>query len=462
MRVSTSMMYDLGVNTVQQQYADLTKLQQQMGTGRRVLVPSDDPIASSRALEVSQSQSTNDQFIANGEAAKSALQMQDSVLSQITTLLQDVRVLTVNAGDPSLSNADRLSLVTDLQGRYDQLLGLANSTDGNGLYLFSGYKGTTLPFAESAPGTVIYNGDQGQRLMQISASRQAPISSSGAEVFQLIKNGNGTFVTSAANGNTGTGVVSPGVVLNPANWDATGNTKDYSIVFAQDTTSIPPVTTYDIVANVDTEVNGITYSAGDSLLTGTASDAGTSATGGPVYPRVYRDGQAIDFKYQAGDANGDTTWDLGIQVSVQGQPTSTPTDTVPLTSFDQFNVKASTGQDIFTTLQNLITSVKTPATSAAGYTQLTNNLNSSLSDITQAEDNILKVRATIGATLKEVDAHRNTSEDLALQYKGTISDLMDLDYAKAISDLQQKQVSLEAAQKSFLKIQGLSLFNFIN
>lgn len=433
MRVSTNMLYDLGVNTINQQYSDLLKLQQQLSTGRRILKPSDDPIASARALDVSQAQSTNEQYMTNGEYATSALELQESVLSQFTDLLQDARVLAVNAGNPSLSEANLASLATELQHRYDQLLGLANSTDGNGQYLFSGYKGGVQPFTISSSGAVTYNGDQGQRLMQVSASRQVAVSSSGAEVFQLIKNGNGTFVTAATGTNTGTGIVSPGTVLNPAAWSATANNKDFTIKFDVDSTVTPPVTTYDIIDNV----------SGNSQLTGAPPAAAP-------FPRTFTSDASIELKNQGAEP----AFDFGVSLTITGQPADG----------DTFTVKASkTNQDIFSTLSNLIDALENPGIgTTAGNTALTNNLNTALSDLDLAQDNLLAIRATVGASLKEVDAHRTTGEDVALQYASTLSDLQDLDYAKAISDLAQKQANLEAAQQSFLKIQGLSLFNFLS
>lgn len=405
MRISTSMLYDLGVGTVQQQYTDLLKLQQQMGTGRRVLTPSDDPIAAARALDVAQSQSTNEQFMTNADNASNALALQESTLGQAGDILQNARVLAVNAGNPALSNADRASLATELQGFYDQLLGLANTTDGNGQYLFSGYKGGTTPFSQTSLGNVTYNGDQGQRVVQISASRQAPISSSGAEVFQRIRNGNGVFVTAAASANTGSGIVSVGTVLDQATWNA--SSRNFQINFTS-------ATTYDVVDNgppVSTVVTGAAYTSGSSI---TIAGAELNITGTP--------------------ANGDV-----------------------------FTVQASrTDQDVFKTLGSLITALKTPLSGASGSARLTNNLNTALSNIDLAQDNLLTVRSIAGATLKEVETQRGLGEDLALQYKSTLSSLQDLDYAKAISDMALKQANLDAAQKSFLKVQGLSLFNFIN
>jgi flagellar hook-associated protein 3 FlgL len=431
------MIYDIGTRGVQSQTADLLKIQQQMATGRRVLTPADDPIAASRALDVGQSQSTTEQFTRNGQTATDALGMQDSILASTNTLLQSVRVLAINAGNPGLSAADRKSLATELQSDYDQLLGFANTTDGNGQYIFSGYKGGTQAFSETTPGNVVYNGDQGQRQIQISASRQVPVSSSGAQVFQQIPNGNGTFVTAQAMSggiatNTGTGVISPGVVLNPAAWNSAANSQDFTIKFYVDSTQIPAVTTYDIVDNT----------SGNSMLTGAASGTGP-------YPRTYTSGGTISLKTVSPPDTNPTPFDFGAELSISGAPATG----------DSFTVKASTNQDIFTTLHDLITSLnKSDYNNAA----ITNNNNTALSNIAAAEDNILKLRASVGASLKEVDTQSSVNGDLVLQYQTTISNLQDLDYTKAASDMTMKQTALEAAQKSFIKVQGLSLFNYIS
>lgn len=437
MRISTNMIYDMGTKGVQAQTADLLKIQQQMSTGRRVLTPADDPIAASRALDVSQSQSTTEQFTRNGQTATDALGMQDSILSSTNDLLQSIRGLAINAGNPGLSSSDRKSLATELQSDYEQLLGFANATDGNGQYLFSGYRGSTQAFSESSPGNVVYNGDQGQRQIQISASRQVGVSSSGASVFQMIPNGNGTFVTAQAMSggaatNTGTGVISPGVVLNPASWNSSSNNKDFTIKFYVDTTVTPSVTTYDIVDNT----------TGNSMLTGAAAGSGP-------FLRTYTSGSTISLKTVSPPDTNPTAFDFGAEFSVSGAPASG----------DSFTLKASTNQDIFTTVHDLITSLNNSNYSNAA---ITNNNNTALSNIAAAQDNILKVRASVGASLKEVDTQSSVNDDLVLQYKTTLSTLQDLDYTKAISDMSLKQTALQAAQKSFVNIQGLSLFNYIS
>ncbi|MDP2155132.1 MAG: flagellar hook-associated protein FlgL, partial [Sulfuricella sp.] len=275
------------------------------------------------------------------------------------------------------------------------------------------------------PGTVTYNGDQGQRLVTISPERQIAISDSGSDLFQRIKNGNGTFVTAPATANTGTGIVSPGVALDVAKWNASA--KDYTIKFNVSAT-VPPVTTYDILNAAGTL----------SMITG--------ATPVAPAPRPYTSGQSISFTGLAGSPS-----DYGIDLNITGSPADG----------DTFTVKASTNQDMFKTLNDLIATLQSPVNTAADRAKLANGLNAGMSNLALALDNVLTIRASVGSRLKEIDAVKSAGEDLSLQYQQTISQLQDLDYAKAISDLTRQQTSLEAAMKSFLKIQGLSLFGMM-
>lgn len=418
MRISTSSIYDLGVASVQQQQFDLVKIQQQVSTGRRVVSPSDDPVASAQVLDITQSSELNKQQAVNGTSAKNSLETEESVLGSVTSLIQDAQALVVYAGDGSLSNADRASQAMELRSRLDELIGLANSTDGTGKFMFAGYKGTTTPFSEGPPGTVTYSGDQGQRMVTISPARHIAISDSGSDVFQRIKNGNGTFVTAPGTAN-GTGIISPGVALDLAKWNATA--KDYTIKFSASGTS------YDIL---DT--------AGNSVITG----------GAPTYPRTYASGQSISFNNLAVPVAGS---DYGIDLNITGSPAGG----------DTFTVKASTNQDLFKTINDLITTLQSPVNSGADSAKLANGLNAGMLNLDLALDNILTVRASVGSRLKEIDAVKSTGEDLSLQYQQTISQLQDLDYAKAISDLTRQQTNLEAAMKSFLKIQSLTLFGMM-
>ena len=420
MRISTSTIYDSGVATMQQQTQKLLQTQQQLSTGMRILTPADDPVAAAQALQLTQAQAINTQYATNMGTAGDSLALEDTTLGSITSLLQNVQTIAVSAGDPTLSAGDRATLANEVLGNYQNLLGLANTTDGSGQYLFSGYRGGVRPFSESAPGTVVYNGDQGQRLIQIGASQQVAVSDAGSEVFQRIPTGNGSFATQAAAGNTGSGVIDGGTVLDPAKWNAAGNGKDYSIKFSVSGGS----TTYDIVDNT----------TGKSMLTGNPA----AATG--PYPDTYTSGSSINLS-QAGPP----AFDLGAQLSISG----TPSDG------DSFTVKTA-HQDVFTTLNSLATLLQTASGAA-----LTNGLAAAQLNLTNALQNVTAVRASTGVRQNEITAAQSAGSNLDLQYSQTLSRLQNVDYAQAASNLSQEQLNLQAAQKSFAQVAGLSLFSYL-
>ena len=223
MRISTDMIYDLGVASVQRNQQELLRLQQQIGTGRRIVQPADDPVAAAAGLDFRQSRSVTDQFKVNGDAAKSQLYLEETALADITTLLQNVKTLSVYAGNPTLSNADRESIAVELVNNYQHLFSIANNDDGNGQFMFSGFQGATRPFSETTPGNVTYNGDEGQRFVQIDSGLTVATNDSGEAVFRAIRNGNGTFATAAGAGNAGTGIIDTGTLLDPSKWNVAAN-----------------------------------------------------------------------------------------------------------------------------------------------------------------------------------------------------------------------------------------------
>lgn len=435
MRIANSTLYDQGVNNITTMYAQLGHTQNQLSTGRRVLTPSDDPIAAARSLDLTQSQDINTQYGTNINAASASLGATDNALSSVTTILQSVHTLVVQAGDGVLAPSDLSAIANQIQANYQELLGQANATDGNGQYLFAGYKGSTPAFTETSPGNVVYNGDQGQRLEQISAGRQIPSSVSGSSVFQLDPNGNGTFVTAAAPANTGTGVVSPGTVTNSVAWSNAANPQNFTVKFYVDNTQTPPVTTYDVIDNV----NNV------SLETGAAP----AATG--PYLRTYTAGGAINLASQTPPDTNPTPFDYGAQLSVSGDPATG----------DTFTVNPSTTTDLFSTLNNVVTALNAASTGPVADAKLSNSLNTALSNLDQGLTNVLKVRASVGSYMKELDTAQTTQTSLSTQYQESISQLTDVDYAKAVSDFTAEQQALQAAQASYAKISGLSLFNYL-
>ena len=403
MRISTAQFYQRGVDGIEQQQSTLSRTQQQIASGKRIMTPSDDPVGASQVVALNQAKDRVAQYGANNSAAGDALAQNDSVLSQIEGVLQSLHTLAIQGGNSGLNDSDRASLAADASGQLQQLLGLVNSQDGNGKYLFSGYAADTQPFVTSPSGAIVYNGDQGVRTLDVAPGRSVAIAYNGAAAFEQVRTGNGSFTSSAGSGNTGTGVISTGSVVN-ANL-LPGDT--YSIKF----TVSGGVTTYDVID---------------------VTTATTVSSGNP-----YTDGGTITV--------------AGMQVAVSGAPADG----------DTFGLAPSGAQSIFTTIQNLVATLKQPAGTAASNAALQNGLNGSLANLDQALDHVLSLRADGGATQRELDTLATGNQDQNLQYDQTLSRLQDLDYNQALSDFARQQVSLQAAQKSLAQVSQLSLFAYL-
>lgn len=183
MRISTQMMYQQNMRGITNAQAEWMKYGEQMSSGKRVINPSDDPIAASQAVVLSQAQAQNSQFALARTFATQKVSLEENVLNQVTTAIQTAQEKIVSAGNGTLSDDDRASLATDLQGIRDQLMNLANSTDGNGRYIFAGYKTETPPFA-LADGT--YNGGTESIKQQVDSARSMVIGHIGSDIFNSI------------------------------------------------------------------------------------------------------------------------------------------------------------------------------------------------------------------------------------------------------------------------------------
>lgn len=404
MRISTSMIFDQGVRGMGLRQDNLYRLQEQLSTNKRINRPSDDPVGAAQVQSLTQSRARTESFLLNGKAAGSVLAISESQISTAVNTIQDVMQLAVQAGNSGLGDQERLMLATQIEASYKQLLSIANADDGNGVYLYAGTRGTTTPFVEVSPGVVAYVGDQGQREMQIDASRRIAISDNGNDIFMNVRNGNGTFVTSANPANTGSGSIDPGSVADPAL--ITRN--NYEITFSV-AAGVTRYTVRNTTTNTDVVTNA-TYNPGTGI--------------------------AVD----------------GMAFNISGSPANG----------DRFAIAPSTSQSIFTTLNQFIESLRTPINndpSVAAQAQTTRL--STMANLQSGLRTVLKVQTDIGSRLKEIDVGAEANEGLKVQYTGSISRLEDLDFTKAYSDFVQAQVTLQAAQQSFQKVMGLSLFNYL-
>jgi flagellar hook-associated protein 3 FlgL len=405
MRVTQSLnqlQFLAALNTLQ---ANLSQTSNQLATGLSFTTASQNPVAAGAVNNYNQALLQSTQYDTNANSAQTRLSIEDTALSQVQAQLQSLRTLALQANSGTLSTQNRSAIATQATQIQASLVALANTKDGNGEYIFGGYATQTQPFALSATGAT-YSGDQGQRQVQIAAGQTVADGDNGAMVFNQIKTGNGTFTATAGGGNTGSGVVGSSTVTNAAAYNGDTLAISFSAVPATGT-----------IAN--------TYNVVDST------------TGTPLSTGTYIDGQTIAFG--------------GGQVTLTGQPAIG----------DTFGVAPSANQSVFTTVQNLVTALQTNASTTASNAQLGNAVNVAINNIDQALSQSSNVRSSIGGRLNSITTQLSVSSSQQIQLKTSISSLQGLDYAAAITTLDQQNVTMSAAMQAYTITKGLSLFKFL-
>jgi len=395
-RVSTAGMHDAAIFQILAQQSRLSYTQSQVASGKRVLSPADDPVATTQILDLTRARAQIEQYGKNTVAATNRLQTAESALADVGSVLQRVRELTLQAGNVTNDTTALASIRTELRARVDELQGIANRRDASGDHLFSGYSAQVTPFARTSTG-VTYAGDQGVRQLQISPDQTVAVSFSGQDVFLDIPEGNGYFTT-AEGVHSGSGAIDTGQVVNAAAW-VRGN---YTVRF----------NTPDTWEVLD-------------------SSSAVIASG------TYQDGGAISFN--------------GAQVKVSGTPAAG----------DTFSIAPATRESMFETLDNLASALGTNLADPTERSSLYTSLGSALQQIDQGLTRVLDLRAQVGARLSMIDATTESRESLDVNLAKSLSEMQDLDYAEAISRMNQQMVSLQAAQAAYTRLGQMSLFDYL-
>lgn len=411
MRISSIQAFNNGVQGLQRNYADVTRTQQQISTGNRILTPADDPVASVRLLQLEQQQNVLSQYKSNLVAADNSLTQEEVTLASAHTILQRLQELTVRAGNGSLGELERQSIAAELKEREEELFALMNTRNARGEYIFSGFQGKTQAFGRDDSGNYSYQGDEGQRRLQIGSSLDIPISDNGKRIFENIINADRldrTLDVSAAPGST----LSVSAPLVQSEVAFTGNPPfpdaGIEIVFGN-----PDAQSYEIF------------------------EAGTTTP-------VLGSGQLDDDPDEA-----DQVTFRGVTLQVDGAAVGGERVTVTLDPTRQ-------KQGVLDTIVNLRRVLENPASTSS---EIRDAVAAGMTNLDHAAVNIDSVRGEIGARLNVIDTTLTDNEDVTLVNKSVQADLRELDYAEALSRLSFQSIILEAAQQSYVKIAGLNLFS---
>lgn len=375
----------------------INQTQGQISSNQSFTTASQNPIAAGEVNSYNQTLAQSQQFSTNATGVQANLNTEDGTLSQVQNQLNALRSLVLEANSGTLTNSNRQAIAAQAQQIQNGLLTLANTQNGNGEYIFGGFQVQSQPFTLTATGAT-YNGDSGVRQVEIAAGQTVANGDNGDSVFNQIKTGNGTFTVTANAANTGSGLIGSTTVSNPTLY--TGGS--YTIKFTAPDT-------YQVLDSTNTVVSSGSY----------------------------QDGTTISFN--------------GLQVNLSGTPATG----------DSFAVAPSANQSLFTTVQNIVTALNTGVTTPASGTALNNTLANNLSNIDQALSQLSNVRASVGGRLNAITAQQSVATTQQTQLQSSISNLQGLNYAQAITQLDQENTTLQAALQAYTLTQGLSLFKYI-
>lgn len=436
-RISNNMMYGQSMKRLSSLQAQLDKTQRHISGNTRILTPADDPVAAARALDLKQGKSMNTQFASNRGNAEDALKLQESTLNSFGSRIQDIQRLLVQAGDGAYDEEQIRVIAEQITAFRDEMVGYANTRDAYGNYIFSGHQVGTQPFDMAVTGEVTYRGDDGQLMIQVDAARYLPATDSGKAVFMGIKGMTASTVEPSRHD----------LLLD---LDIKDETKlkgySYEVVFAGNS----PVASYSLW-RTQTDKDGnvletVQIDKDGNKLTGTPAAPETNTPASPDPAGVY--------PYTSDEKNRMEVEVDGVRFSVSGEVDKG--DTV------KFNPGAPVRKDVFAYINEAIDLLNgADYNKDGGSANLALGLEALLGDFDAALDQVLTARGSAGTRLAELDSLKMSGIDKDLQYTESISDLEDLDYYEAISNLYMQQTTLQAAQRAFMLTRGMSLFDMM-
>lgn len=476
MRISTAWSQQLSVNALNAQQTKLAKVQQQLSSGLKVSAPADDPAAAVRVLDLERTIAQTTQYQSNISTVRGRLSLEESALEASANILVRVKELTLQGKNDSLNSSDRLAVKFEIDQLIQEMAGVANTRNANGEFIFSGDLATVPAFAQhSTTGEYVYQGSAQQRVLQISPTRQMADGDLGFNVFENIKssssvadeNGNRSIfntLKSLSEGLNGTFKATPAQISG-----------DRFLRYGLDySDALLPPTQFELVGNIEMlpateppsvillpaaqiDLSGQTFAGAEDIVT--EINAQLSGAGG-LLPAAF---VAPNTNLPVGSHYSDVMQarSNGNRIEFSAVTTYVTQATGVNTSIKINNVSGTFLTDAGFVDGQSNTGVDVPGSAIPTNEIFQDQLDDVLNDLDTALSSFLEARTSVGARLNALDNQESQNEKFVLDTKTTLSETQDLDYAEAIGRFHLQTSALEAAQQTFAKVKGLSLFNYL-
>ncbi|MHC8298609.1 flagellar hook-associated protein 3 [Pseudomonas sp. ZS1P83] len=525
MRISTAQYYEITAANYQRNFNKAIATSNEASSLVRINTAADDPIGAGRLLQLGQQSAMLSQYSTNISTTKSTLSLQETTLSSIGTALQRAKEIALSAKNGITTDDDRKAYSAELSQIQQQVLGLMNSKDSAGNYLFSGSKTDTAPYSQNSDGTYTYNGDQTSINLGIGDGLTVATNTTGWDAFQQTINTSRTQATMTAPAvDDGRVVLSNGQVGSSATYDAKfASGQPYTVSFLSSTQlKITDALGNDVTteasqngvvsnsngANQVVSFRGVDLNLNINLKSGDVADTviaghtfqlsakpdtfnatrsagnpstavitGSTVTNPVAYNAAFPTGGAI-LKFTSA-----TAFDLyAAPVTASSRPVSSSTVVAgpPSTataagvtfalgggapaSGDQFAIQFNNHQtqNVLDTLGKMVTAMSVPIDgNTTAKQQFLAAMDSGLANLDSASDQLGSATTSIGARGQSLDDQSTTNQSLDLANTATQGAIRDSDPAEVMTRLTLQQTMLQAAQLAFSKITQLGLFNKI-
>ncbi|MCW5588694.1 MAG: flagellar hook-associated protein FlgL [Legionellales bacterium] len=413
MRLSTLQFDSASLKSLQLSQQRLQEVQTKLVTGKKYLNINEAPVETSRLKNLEVFGQQLETLTNNNKIALNNLQLSEQTLTSMSSVIQRIQELKIQASVPSYTQANRNVVATEMEERLNELLALANTRNTNGEYIYSGYSANTQAFIKDSTNNFVYQGDTGRRYLDVGISATISLNDPGFDLFENIPTGNGTFQVSGNPANTGSGTIAGGEVVNASAY-----------------------------VNETYTINFVNNASGELAYTVTGSTSGQLIPALPlVIPNdapAYSDNATINFN--------------GINIAIRGEPDVG----------DNFTVEPSTTQNIFTSVQNMINALRQGVSNDADYARFMNAFDANSLSLTQGFNRIVDGISDIGTRINVVDSETAILGDFSLQNSITLSEFGDYDAIEGSILFSQLTTQLEASQQIFVKLSQLSLLSIIN
>jgi flagellar hook-associated protein 3 FlgL len=400
MRVSTAQFYIQSGLKMSDQQSSLNEQANKISSGKQVVTAKDDAVAYGTLAGYKNDLANIDKYQRNITQAENHNSLIDTTLASAEGMINELKDLMLQANNGAYTADDLAAMGQQASQSLQQILGIANTQDQSGSYVFAGYQIDDAPFALQADNSVNYRGDNGVRELQIAKNVTIATNQSGEQVFEKVPNAIGEF-SATYNSNSSGIAVERAVVADVSSYNSAANPADFTFNFS------------------------------------TATDLSiTDGAGNMTNIADYAPGQTIAFN--------------GIEVKLSGNPLPG----------DNFSLTPEQNVGVFETIKSAIDWINTKASGGedpqvqVDYNQILNQLGDSINHLTSS-------RAESGINLQVIDRQKSNHLDTELYLTSGKSSIEDLDIAKAYSTFEQSKVALQAAQQTFTQVQSLTLFNYI-